>query len=70
VDAIVTENGIAVLTGKTDAQRARALISIAAEQHRNQLTQQAVRHGLLPRSYGFSPSKNTDTPRGIHEMPV
>src|SRR5699024_12389919 len=46
VDAIVTENGIAVLTGKTDAQRARALISIAAEQHRNQLAQQAVQHGL------------------------
>jgi len=70
VDAIVTENGIAVLTGKTDAQRARALISIAAEQHRNQLAQQAVQHGLLPRTYGFSPSTNTDTPRGIHEMPV
>src|SRR5699024_1969501 len=42
VDAIVTENGAAVLTGLTDAQRARALIAIAAEQHQEDLTAQAI----------------------------
>lgn len=70
VDAIVTENGVAHMTGKTDAQRARALISIAADQHRYQLTEQAIQHGYLPRIYGFSPSQNTATQRGSHEMPV
>ena len=50
VDAIVTENGAAILTGLTDAQRARALIAIAAEQHQEDLTAQAIANGLLPRT--------------------
>jgi acyl-CoA hydrolase len=37
VDAVVTEHGIAMLTGRTVAQRARRLIQIAAPRHRESL---------------------------------
>jgi acyl-CoA hydrolase len=37
VDAVVTEHGIAMLTGSTVAERARQLIGVAAPQHREEL---------------------------------
>jgi acyl-CoA hydrolase len=37
VDAVVTEHGVALLTGRTVAERAQRLIAIAAPQHREQL---------------------------------
>jgi acyl-CoA hydrolase len=37
VDAVVTEHGVALLTGCTVAERARRLISVAAPQHREGL---------------------------------
>lgn len=37
VDAVVTEHGVAVLTGKTVAERAERLIAVAAPHHRDQL---------------------------------
>ncbi|MFD0306916.1 acetyl-CoA hydrolase/transferase family protein [Streptomyces sp. NPDC127119] len=38
VDAVVTEHGVATLTGCTVAQRARRLIEVAAPRHRERLT--------------------------------
>jgi acyl-CoA hydrolase len=37
VDAVVTEHGIAMLTGCTVDERARRLIEVAAPQHRERL---------------------------------
>ncbi len=46
VDAVVTEHGVALLTGRTVAERARRLIEVAAPQHREglerSLTEQEV----------------------------
>jgi len=47
VDAIVTEYGIANLWGKTDVQRAKALIEIAHPKFREELERQAFESGLL-----------------------
>ena len=47
VDHVVTEHGIARLRGKTLSQRARALIAIAAPEHRDDLGRQAHERGLL-----------------------
>lgn len=47
VDNVVTEHGIAELRGRTLAERARALISVAAPQHRDALSAEANRMGLL-----------------------
>ncbi|MCZ4586158.1 acetyl-CoA hydrolase/transferase family protein [Rhodococcus opacus] len=41
VDAVVTEHGVAVLTGCTDAERARKLVRIAAPEHREALERSA-----------------------------
>ncbi len=37
VDAVVTEHGIAALTGATVGERARRLVAVAAPHHREQL---------------------------------
>lgn len=50
VDTVVTEHGIAELVGATEAEIARRLIAIAAEEHREDLTRAAVASGLLPHS--------------------
>jgi acyl-CoA hydrolase len=42
VDAVVTEHGIAMLTGCTVAERARRLIEVAAPQHRERLERSLV----------------------------
>ncbi len=47
VDNVVTEHGVAELRGRTLAERARALISVAAPQHREQLTADARKLGLV-----------------------
>ena len=47
VDHVVTEHGVAELRGRSLAQRARALIGIAAPEHRDDLTRQAHDLGLL-----------------------
>ena len=47
VDNVVTEHGIARLRGKTLNQRARALISVAAPEHRDGLTRLAHERGLI-----------------------
>ena len=49
VDNVVTEYGVAELRGKSLAERARALISVAAPQHRERLETQAVAMKLLGR---------------------
>jgi len=49
VDNVVTEYGVAELRGRTLAQRARALIGVAAPQHREHLVKRAVEMGLLGR---------------------
>ena len=47
VDNVVTEHGVAELRGRTVAERARALISVAAPQHRDRLTAEAKAMALL-----------------------
>lgn len=49
VDHVVTEHGIARLRGRPIAQRARALIAIAAPEHREELEREAHELGLLRR---------------------
>jgi acyl-CoA hydrolase len=48
---VVTEYGIVNLKGKSVAQRAKAMISIAHPQFREGLERQAHEHGLLPRGF-------------------
>ena len=50
VDNVVTEHGIARLRGRSMAQRAMALIAIAAPEHREALEREAMDAGILPRS--------------------
>ena len=47
VDNVVTEHGVAELRGRTIAERATALIAVAAPHHRDQLTAQAHTLGLI-----------------------
>jgi acyl-CoA hydrolase len=47
VDKVVTEHGIAELDGRSLSERARALIGIAAPEHRDELTFEAARIGIL-----------------------
>jgi len=47
VDNVVTEHGVAELRGRTIAERATALIGVAAPQHREKLERSARDHGLL-----------------------
>jgi acyl-CoA hydrolase len=47
VDHVVTEHGVAELRGKTLAERAQALISVAAPDHRDRLTRAATEMNLL-----------------------
>jgi len=47
VDNVVTEYGVAELRGRTLAERAAALIDVAAPQHREHLRAQAASMGLL-----------------------
>ncbi len=49
VDNVVTEHGVAELRGRTLSERARALIAIAAPQHRDWLEREARDMGLLGR---------------------
>jgi acyl-CoA hydrolase len=47
VDHVVTEHGVARLRGKSLRERAKALIAIAAPEHREELTHGAEAAGLL-----------------------
>lgn len=47
VDHVVTEHGVAELRGRSLRSRARALIDIAAPEHRDELTRAAKEHGLI-----------------------
>jgi acyl-CoA hydrolase len=47
VDNVVTEHGVAELRGRTIAERAAALIAVADPDHRDELTSEARRLGLL-----------------------
>ncbi len=47
VDNVVTEHGVAELQGRTLAERARALIGVAAPEHRHWLSREADEMGLL-----------------------
>ena len=49
VDNVVTEFGVAELRGRTLAERATALIRVAAPHHREQLEAQAIELGLIGR---------------------
>ena len=49
---VVTEFGIVNLKGKSVPQRARAMISIAHPDYREELAREAHEHGLIPK--GFS----------------
>ena len=46
-DYVVTEFGIARLKGKSNAERAKALINIAHPNHRGRLQEQAKKLGLI-----------------------
>jgi acyl-CoA hydrolase len=48
VDAVVTEHGVAMLTGCTVAERARKLIAVAAPQHRERLEQSLMDQEVNP----------------------
>ena len=50
---VVTEYGIVNLKGKSVAERARALISIAHPDFREDLERQAHHHRLIPRGFTF-----------------
>lgn len=47
VDNVVTEHGVAELRGRTLSERARALIAVAAPEHRDHLNREAAEMGLL-----------------------
>jgi 4-hydroxybutyrate CoA-transferase len=47
VDKVVTEYGVAELLYKTDSEKAKALISIAHPDFRDELTFQAKKHGII-----------------------
>ena len=47
VDHVVTEHGIAKLRDRSLADRARALIAIAAPEHREELEREAYEAGIL-----------------------
>lgn len=47
VDNVVTEHGVAELRGRTLSERARALIAVAAPQHRDQLAREAACMNLV-----------------------
>ncbi|MEX2614806.1 MAG: acetyl-CoA hydrolase/transferase C-terminal domain-containing protein [Alphaproteobacteria bacterium] len=49
---VVTEHGMVNLKGKSVADRARALISIAHPDYRDDLERQARENGLIPKGYG------------------
>ena len=49
---VVTEYGLANLKGKSVADRAQAMISIAHPDYREQLEREARENGLIPRAYG------------------
>jgi acyl-CoA hydrolase len=48
---VVTEYGIVNLKGKSVAERARAMISIAHPDYRDELERQARGHGLIPKGF-------------------
>jgi len=48
---VVTEYGIVNLKGKSVAERAKALISIAHPDFREDLAREAREHGLVPRNF-------------------
>ena len=54
VRGTVTEYGIVNLKGRTIAERARALISIAHPDFREDLERQAYEHNMIPRHFAFS----------------
>lgn len=49
VDNVVTEHGVAELRGRTLGERARALIAVAAPEHRDELERRAAEMGLIGR---------------------
>jgi acyl-CoA hydrolase len=53
---VVTEFGIANLKGKSVAQRAKAMISIAHPDFREPLERQAYAHRLIPKVFTISVS--------------
>ncbi|HEU4976397.1 MAG TPA: acetyl-CoA hydrolase/transferase C-terminal domain-containing protein [Baekduia sp.] len=63
VDHVVTEHGVARLRGRTIAERARALIAIAAPEHRERLEREAYDAGVLPRRTVAPASAGARTPR-------
>ena len=64
VDHVVTEWGLAKLRGRSLAERARALISIAHPDHRDALEREAHASGLLRRP--GRPSGDAQAPRRAH----
>jgi acyl-CoA hydrolase len=52
---VVTEYGMVNLKGKSVPERARAMISLAHPDFREDLERQAYEHGLLPRYLHLAP---------------
>ena len=48
---VVTEFGMVNLKGKSVPERAKAMISLAHPDFRDQLEQEALEHGLIPRCF-------------------
>ena len=63
VDAVVTEYGIAMLTGCTVSERARALIEVAAPEYREQLEQKSHRTGSAGMSDVSTTDESASTPK-------
>ena len=66
-DVVITEYGIADLRGRTDAEVAAALISIADSRFQEQLADQARKAGKLPRDWEVPPSARNNTPAALQE---
>ena len=69
VDAVVTEHGVAMLTGCTVAERALRLIEVAAPEHREALAAQPRRAGDVM-SQTSSPTPSTGETRRVHVREV
>jgi acyl-CoA hydrolase len=62
---VVTEYGMVNLKGKSVADRARAMISLAHPDYREQLEREARESRLIPRAFNFAPQIERATPAKI-----
>ena len=66
-DVVITEYGIADLRGRTDAEVAAALISIADSRFQESLVAKAKKAGKLPKNWKVPASARNNTPAALQE---